>query len=157
VRNDYRDFHLRLEARINESGDSGVFFRRFTSQTSYQAQIVGNPRKHRGGTGSLYSNNRVEFVPGSEPLVTPGRWFLFEVIADRDSLVTKVNGKIVANSIDPIRPPLVGPIGLEHDMPATLIEFRKIEIKELSGTAGGTGGLRAAPGQTVGGRKRGRG
>ena len=77
----------------------------------------------------------------SEPLVSPGQWFMLEVIADRDRIVIKVNGMTVANYIDPNRPPRSGPLGLEHDQPATLIEFRKIEIKELNGTAGGTGGL----------------
>ena len=157
VRNDYRDFHLRVEARINESGDSGVFFRLFNSQGSYQAQLVGNPRTHLAGTGSLYSSTGIVLARGSDWRVSPGQWFLFEVIADRDRIVTKVNGKTAANYIDANRPPRSGPLGLEHDRPTTVVEFRKIEIRELNGKAGGTNGLRAAPAQTVGGRKQGRG
>jgi hypothetical protein len=142
VRNDYRDFHLRLEARINESGDSGVFFRLQNSGGSYQVQLVGNPRTHLGGTGSLYSSTGNVIVRVSEPLVSPGQWFMLEVIADRDKIVIKVNGMPAVNFIDPSRPPRSGPLGLEHDQSATLIEFRRIEIRELNSTAGRKQGRR---------------
>ena len=34
VRNDYRDFHLRAEVKINANGDSGIFFRGQTGPES---------------------------------------------------------------------------------------------------------------------------
>src|SRR5262249_39023202 len=47
-RDDFRDFHLRLEAKINRDGDSGVFFRTpfgrgIPALPGYEAQIMADP------------------------------------------------------------------------------------------------------------------
>jgi hypothetical protein len=126
-----------------------VFFRWPESLGGYQAQLVGNPRKHLGGTGSLYSNTGAALVGVRQPLHRPGQWFLLEVIANGDNIVIKVNGKTAVNYTDSNRPTRSGSIGLEDSVSGTLIEFRKIEIKELNGTAGGTEGLDTALAQTA--------
>ncbi len=53
-RDDYKDFHLRVEARINDGGNSGVYFRTPFSPTGYEAQI--NSTQQDLKTGSLYVN-----------------------------------------------------------------------------------------------------
>jgi serine/threonine protein kinase len=126
VRNDYRDFHLRVEARINKGGDSGVFFRWDDQKGGYQAQIVG-----MAGTGGLLFRPTRPTVHFQNPLVSPGRWLLLELIADGDHIVIKVNGKTTADYTDANPAVRSGSLGVEQRLPATVIEFRRIEIKEL--------------------------
>ena len=66
-RDDYKDFHLRVEARINDGGNSGVFFRTPFSPTpkwpsGYEAQI-NSTHSDVHKTGSL-------FTRGTEVLVS---------------------------------------------------------------------------------------
>jgi len=129
VRKSYRDFHLRVEARINERGDSGVFFRWLEPQGGYQAQILGYP----AGTGSLiYSRTGKTDVHSRESLVAPGHWFVLDVIADGDHIVINVNGKTTADYTDAQRSLSSGSLGIEQRLPATVIEFRRIDVKELN-------------------------
>jgi hypothetical protein len=133
ARDDYRDFHLRVEARINRGGDSGVFFRWLVARGGgYQAQVVGQVAGHAGGTGSLYSETGTPIVAVREPLVSPGQWFALDVIAYEDDIIIKVNGRTTANYTDLERRFPSGSIGLEQVDPATWIEFRRVEVKELN-------------------------
>jgi hypothetical protein len=126
VRDDYRDFHLRVDARINQGGDSGVFFRWLLTGGGYQAQIGG-----RSGTGSLHSHTGQAIVAVREPLVRPGQWFRLEVIAYGDNIVIKVNGRTTVQYFDPKRTFSHGCICLEQVTPSTVIEFRRVDVKEL--------------------------
>ena len=84
VRDDCRNFHLRVEARINKGGESGVFFRDAFPAKAYLAKLVGNEGKYQGSTGGLVSHTGKAIVPHRIRVVTPGEWFVFEVIADGD-------------------------------------------------------------------------
>src|SRR5262249_25459374 len=95
-RNHFRDFHLRVHARINDGGDGGVMFR-WTTAGGYQAQIVNTTRRPSRGTGSLMSSEDKYLVEYRDPLLRPGEWFLLEVIAVGRHIVLKVNGKITAD------------------------------------------------------------
>src|SRR6185436_10633036 len=88
LRKDFRDFHLRAEVRINDGGDSGLFFR-FGEQgdASLQAQITTVP----GGAGSLL-RHATTLVPGSQQ-VRPDNWFRLEVIAQGPKVMVFVNGQ----------------------------------------------------------------
>jgi serine/threonine protein kinase len=142
IGDDYKDFHLRAEARINDAGNSGVYFRASFGPTwpvddlrfpiGYEAQIYSKP----GGqtyTGSLYA--------GVEPVVKvnvrpalPFEWCTLEVIARSNHIVVKVNGITTADYTDVKRLYSQGHIALQHNSPQTIVEFRKIEIKELAPT-----------------------
>src|SRR5262249_36511529 len=119
ARDDYRDFHLRVEARINRGGDSGIFFRWLLPGGGFQAQIVGQIAGHAAGTGSLYSETGAPIVAVREPLISPGQWFALEVIAYEDNIIIKVNGKTTANYTDLKRRFPSGSIGLEQVNSAT--------------------------------------
>jgi formylglycine-generating enzyme required for sulfatase activity/serine/threonine protein kinase len=149
VRDDCRDFHLRVEARISEGGDGGVFFRGAFPSQAYLVKIVGNRGNYQGSTGGLVSGTGKAIVPHRVRVVTPGEWLMLEVIAEGDNIVTKVNGETSTIYTDAKSPSRNNSIGLEQRLPATVIEFRKIEIKELDGTAGATGGLSTGPARTV--------
>src|SRR5207248_4296179 len=90
-RGDYESFRYRVEARINDHGNSGQYFRaRFgpSFPKGYEAQINsthGDPVK----TGSLYPAFDPELSPQqrqkiivTERLHQPDEWFTQEVIAD---------------------------------------------------------------------------
>ena len=151
VRNDCRNFHLRVEARINKVGVGGVLFRGGFPFGGYHVSLVGNQGKYQGSTGGLVDRAGKAIVPHRERVVAPGQWFVLEVIADGDSIVTKVNGETATIYTDAKPPPAANSIGLDQWLPATVIEFRKIEIKELSSTAGATGGSPTGPARTEAG------
>src|SRR5439155_3602708 len=95
-RNDYQNFHFRVEARINDGGNSGEYFRAQPGDPfphGYEAQINSthfNPAK----TGSLFGLADVK-----EVLVKPDEWFTQEVIAVGKHIVIKVNGKVVVDHV----------------------------------------------------------
>lgn len=139
-RGNYRNFHLCVEARINDGGNSGLYFRaRFgpvlppnkpMHLQGYEAQIIHGKPGNPSQTGSLYAGAGVPVVNVRESLVRSGEWFTEEVIAQGTHIVIKVNGKITADYEDDKRLYTSGHIALQQLNAATVVEFRKIEIKE---------------------------
>jgi hypothetical protein len=132
TRGDFANFHLRAEVKINDGGNSGVFFRvpptaGFTD--GYEADI-NSTHKNPARTGTLRRKGDVAVVV-KEKLVPPGQWFTYEVIAEGSRITLKVNGKTTAdfNDTDPVA--LTGHIALQQHNPETSVEFRKIEVKKL--------------------------
>jgi hypothetical protein len=133
----YENFHLRVEAMINDGGNSGVFFRAPYGPTTpqgdpasgYEAQInitQSDPRK----TGSLFAHNRTAVgLPNTSTELD--KWFTLEVVADGPHIVVKVNDKITANYIYLGTGSRSGRIALQVWEAPTVVKFRKIEIKEL--------------------------
>ncbi len=149
-RGDYKDFRLRVQARVDDGASGGVHARsgfgpaRPKNQpmfpVSYEAAVNcthPNPNK----TGSLY-------LPEGNPVncpespVPPGEWMILEMIARGRHIVVKVNGNVTtAYHEDGASYPRQGHIallryprlGAQPYRPETLIQFRKIEIKELNG------------------------
>jgi hypothetical protein len=132
TRGDFANFHLRAEAKINDGGNSGIFFRvpptaGFTD--GYEADI-NSTHKNPAKTGTLRRKGDVAAVV-KEMLVPPGQWFTYEVIAAGRHFTLKVNGKTTADFNDPDPVALTGHIALQQHNPETSVEFRKIEVKEL--------------------------
>jgi len=124
----YRDVHLRVEAKINATGDSGVFVRvparrLHRAFTGYEAQILLEGRDTTGMIRSVRTT--------TEDLVTPDTWFTLEVIAVGHQLISKVNGRTVADTEDPTGLYSTGRIALQSASPETVVQFRKIEVKDL--------------------------
>jgi formylglycine-generating enzyme required for sulfatase activity/serine/threonine protein kinase len=138
-RGDYRDFHVRVEAKINAGGNSGLFGRATFGPNwplnnsqfpiGYEAQIydgTGNAQ-----TGSLYITDRGgPVVQVSQRLVPTDQWFTEELLVEGNHIIVKVNGKITADYQD-AHPLEQGHIALQLHDPQTVITFRKIEIREL--------------------------
>ena len=143
-RDDFHDFHLRVETRVQDGGNGGVFFRSpfgpiWPEKTprwpmAFEAKINCTQRD-RNGTGSLIAGGWVA-VQVPTPRIAPGTWFILEVIAQGDRIAVKVDGHAAAETLCDAQRFLKGHLAL-HDLgwgPA--IEFRKIEIKQLPrGTA----------------------
>ncbi len=144
-RADIADFHLRMEASVDENVNSGVWFRTSygmawpveqpVAPLGYEAQIC-NRAPPQAGTGSLFI---VDGKPGSgqaralfrEQLVKGNDWFTFEVIARDNHFVIKVNDRTTADFVDANRNFVRGHLTLQQFDPQTVVKFRKIEIKEL--------------------------
>jgi predicted Ser/Thr protein kinase len=134
-RGDFENFHLRVEAKINHGGQSGLCVR-----GQYQANPLGymaninstSNDSHR--TGSLY-----QYGPGSswsverlsDTLIKPDVWFTQEVIAKGHQLIVKINGQETVNAIDQKNMFTRGHLALERFDKNTVVMFRTIEIKEL--------------------------
>jgi hypothetical protein len=130
-RGDYRNFHCRIEAKIEEGGNSGLFFRRtFGPQLKegYEARIEANWQGPglEARTGSLYW-----LVHIKEMLISPNEWFTMDVIAQGEHLVIKVNGKTTVDTMERERRLTGGHFALQDH--TGVVCFRKIEVKELEG------------------------
>jgi serine/threonine protein kinase/Leucine-rich repeat (LRR) protein len=144
----FANFHLRVEARVNNGGDSGIFFRapfatrpgRAADQRrpagGYEVELVENPT-YLVKTGSVWDAETIGFAPKSlwvnrqASLTKHDEWFTLEIIAQGNHFVTKVNGTRTADCLDPRNHFESGHIALQVFSPLTTVEFRKIEIKEL--------------------------
>jgi hypothetical protein len=127
-RGDYENFIYRVEAMINDHGNSGQYFRTKFGPSfpkGYEAQINsthGDPIR----TGSLYN-----FVKVLKQLHKPDEWFTQEVTAIGNHIVIKVNGETTVDFVDPKNTYTKGHFALQQHDPGTVVKFRKIEVKEL--------------------------
>ena len=140
-RDDFADFHLRVEVLVDDGGDGGLFFRspfgpsgapRPVSPLGYEADI------RDGDAGSLFTLPENASAPrllrrGNSP-ARRGEWITLEAIAVENHIVTKVDGVTVMYFRDDSialhqGPHCVAVLG-SHE---TKVKFRKIEIKQLDG------------------------
>ncbi len=150
-RGDFENFRLRAEARVNDQGIGGIFFRckfdlivrngRPLWPHGYSVRISGNGPRYTFYTGSLSHPNDMdarnalfgrESLVVKEPLHKPDEWFTLELLAEGNHLVTKVNDKTAVDFIDDKPRYSSGHLALNSFAPSTQIEFREIEIKELA-------------------------
>jgi hypothetical protein len=135
-RDDYENFHFRIEAKISDKGNSGQYFRTKFGPgypKGYEAQINSNypdPQK----TGSLYN-----FAKITEMLVKPDTWFTQEVIAKGNHIQILVDGKKVVDFVDEKNTYMKGHFALQQHGPAkggpdVQVAIKKMEVKELPAT-----------------------
>jgi Domain of Unknown Function (DUF1080) len=127
-RDDYENFRYRVEAMINDHGNSGQYFRTEFGPgfpKGYEAQI-NSTHSDPVRTGSLY-----HFVEVREMLVKPDEWFTQEVIAVGNHIIIKVNGKTTVDFVDKNNTHMKGHFALQQHDPGTVVKFRKIEMKPL--------------------------
>jgi hypothetical protein len=129
---EYVNFHYSAEARINDGGNSGMYFRARRGQAwpqGYEAQVNsshGDPVR----TGSLYNIKKV-----FEQLVPPDTWFTQEIIAYGDHIVIKVNGKVTANVVHP-GGHKKGHFAFQFHDPTCKVQYRNVKVRELPSLEG---------------------
>jgi hypothetical protein len=137
-RGDYQNFRYRVEAMINDHGNSGQYFRvQFGPDfpKGYEAQINSTHADPIRG-GSLYPSfgppkeDRDKIII-KERLYQPDEWFTQEVIAIGNHIVIKVNGKTTVDYVDPKSTYKKGHLALQGHDPGTVVKFRKVEVIEL--------------------------
>lgn len=140
-RGDYRNFHLRVEAKINRGGDGGLLFRcehglssRFGTTVGYETEIADLPTVPHGSlrTGPEGPDNTVLAKPGRS---RAGEWFRQEVIVEDGHIVVKVDGQTVLDYVAANEHYRQGHIALQVWGEQTELSIRKVEIKELPSNA----------------------
>jgi hypothetical protein len=138
-RGDYANFRYRVEAMINDGGNSGQYFRAQYGPSfpkGYEAQINAT-HSDKVRTGSLYpafrelSDQEKKKILVFDQLHKPDEWFTQEVIADGNHIIIKVNGKTTVDFVDDKNTFAKGHFALQQHDPKTVVKFRKIEVIEL--------------------------
>jgi hypothetical protein len=131
-RGDYKNFRYRVEAKINDGGNSGQYFRAQFGPgfpKGYEAQINATHRDPVR-TGSLYGFKGCLIY---KQLHKPDEWFTQEVIAQGNHIIIKVNGKTTVDTkiTDKNKLYLKGHFAIQQHDPGSHVQIRKIEVKEL--------------------------
>lgn len=143
-RSDFANFHLRMEAKNNGIGVSGLYLRAPFSlrhgpkagqtqpSSGYEIDLFNRPVP----LGTIW-----EIVKGAPPRILcravdntaygAGEWFILEVIANENQFITKVNGQETVNCRDSASRYATGHLALSLVDSQAVVQFRKIEIKEL--------------------------
>ena len=149
-RADYKDFHLHVEARLagDESGaicirtqipESDAKSRMPTSGYKILLREPDDPNEPR--TGSVYGLGSSENGPTEigfhhmKKLIKPGEWFTIDVFAEGRHTIVRFNGKVALDNhwVKKQYPP--GRVALMQDLAKPSVQFRKIEISDLSTAA----------------------
>ncbi|HLJ93563.1 MAG TPA: DUF1080 domain-containing protein [Gemmataceae bacterium] len=136
-RGDYENFRYRVEAMINDKGNSGQYFRTQFGPDfpkGYEAQINAT-HSDPIRTGSLYFPRIKELLVMNTAPHKPNEWFTQEVVAVGDHIVIKVNGKTTVDWKDPENRYKKGHFALQGHDPGTVVKFKKVEVQELPATA----------------------
>lgn len=129
-RQDFRDFHARMEIKINSGGDSGFFFRfGENGDKALQAQITAEPT----GIGSVLRETAT--VAKSMITIPANTWAMMEVLAQGPQITVLVDGLVAAHWTDASSEIPAGPLAFEAGFAGTEISIRKVEVKRLSASA----------------------
>ncbi len=141
-RGDYKDFHLRVHARINGGGNSGVYFRAPFGPTIPENNpkwlAAYNAKLDEKRFGLLIVDGAFARPPLGDRILVfqPDQWITQEIIVRGNHIEIKINGTKTTDYTDQERHYSVGHIVLQQHGPQTVAEFRKIEIKELGSGSG---------------------
>jgi hypothetical protein len=123
---EHEDCEFKAEVKINDGGNSGIFFRKGfgpRGAKGYEAQINSthqDPKK----TGSLYNFQNIY-----ENLVPPDTWFTLHVIARANHIIIQVNEKTVVDYVDEKNTYKKGFIALQQHHQGNVVMFRKLMMK----------------------------
>ncbi len=132
----YKNFRYRVEMKINDGGNSGLYFRTTPNPgflDGYEAQ-VDSTHSDPIRTGSLYGMCHVY-----DQLVKPDAWFVYE-IGVRDDIwrgreITRikvtVNGKEIYEYMDFDKQFGAGHFAFQQHDPKSVVSIRKIEVLQL--------------------------
>ncbi len=140
----FDDFILRVEWKISENGNSGVFvrvpdndFKGSPSEAGFEIQILDdNGSQYKGKLKPYqYSGGLYHFQGISKPVFKgAGEWNSYDLTVQGNRIHLNYNGEDaldvdISHNADMMKRPKKGFIGLQNHNSA--VEFRKVEIKEL--------------------------
>ena len=144
--NDYGDFELFLDWKIEPKGDSGIYLRGNPQVQVWDSDSL-DPKRYvleRGkGSGALWNNaSKAHKVPLKRADKAPGEWNTFHIVMKGDKVTVKLNGELVVDGVpldnywekgQPL--PARGPVELQYhpkqDGTHGKLWFKSIYIKEL--------------------------
>ncbi len=126
---EYRDFHLRVEFRVDAETNSGIFIRCTDREvihpdTCYEFNIWDRHPKQEARTGAIV----FRAMPPRVHVDTLGRWNTYEITARGRFLEARVNGEVTAVLED--ADPRGGFIALQRWEQGT-VRFRNVELRLL--------------------------
>ena len=132
----YKNFRFRAQVKINDKGNSGLYFRatrRPTFSDGYEAQI-DSTHSDPIRTGSLYGMCHVY-----KELVKPDAWFDYEIEVRDDiwrgrpmtRIKITVNGDELYEYLDFAKTFKEGYFGFQQHDPGSRVSIRKVEVMEL--------------------------
>jgi len=127
-RGDYKNFRYRAELKINDGGNSGMYFRAAKGAgfpRGYEAQ-VNSTHTDPVRTGSLY-----DMVLIKKRLVPPDTWFLQEVQAIGNHITISVGGEVLYEFVDAKNTYTQGHFAFQQHDPKSEVQIRRIEVMEL--------------------------
>jgi hypothetical protein len=127
------DFHYRVEAKINDKGNSGQYFRTAFGPgfpKGYEAQINAT-HTDKIRTGSLYLPAVKDVLVLDVAPHKPDEFFVQEVIAVGDRIRILVNGKQTVDYTDPKKTYTKGHFALQGHDPGSVMTFKRVEYKPL--------------------------
>lgn len=124
---EFANYQLHAEFWIDDKANSGVFLRcppagDITSLNAYEVNIFDPHEKWP--TGSIN-----EVAKAREPQKTTGQWNSYDLTADGDHLVIKLNGKVTVDVQDTKHPR--GTIALQNLKGEGEVRFRNLKLKPL--------------------------
>jgi hypothetical protein len=130
-RGDYKNFRYRAEIKINDGGNSGMYFRTAKGPgfpKGYEAQ-VNSTHRDPVKTGSIYNAVLIKKM-----LVDPDTWFTQEVEVVGNHIIVKVNGDTLYEYVDGANNGAgqfsQGHFAFQHHDPTCRVQIRKIEVIE---------------------------
>ena len=134
------DFEYRVEAKINDKGNSGQYFRTKMGPgfpAGYETQINAT-----GGdaikTGSLYPDGRTKLKDFKKDITVmdkaahkPDEFFTQKVIAVGNHIQIFVNDKMTVDFKDPNNTYIKGHFALQGHDPGSVMTFKTVEYKPL--------------------------
>ena len=124
----YRNFILRVEARLNAKGDSGIVLRAVLetgAPKGYEVQLCNAgdaPQK----TGSLYNFQKV-----TESAIADDQWSKQTVAVIGNRILIQVNGKLLVDYPDKESTYTEGHIAFQQHGQASQVNFKNVRIKPL--------------------------
>jgi len=123
----FGSFHLKVEFWVDDVANSGVFLRcppggEITATNSYEVNIYDAHEKWP--TGSI---NEVAASSGKQK--TAGKWNLYEITADGEHLVVRLNGQVTVDVRDSKFKR--GPIAIQNLKGEGIVRFRNIKLKPI--------------------------
>ena len=135
------NFNYRVEAKINDKGNSGQYFRaKFEGgfPAGYEAQINAT-HVDKIRTGSLYPDARTKLGEFRKDICVMNdaphkadEFFTQEVIADGAHIQIIVNGKKTVDFTDPNNTYKKGHFALQGHDPGSVMTFKKVEYKPIT-------------------------
>lgn len=133
----YKNFRYRAEVKINDGGNSGLYFRATAKPTfsdGYEAQIDSTHRDPIR-TGSLYG-----FCHVYKQLVKPDTWFAYEIEVRDDvwrgrnmtRIKITVDGNELYEYLDFAKTFKDGRFAFQQHDPGSKVSIRKIEVMPLA-------------------------
>ncbi len=135
-RGDYKNFIIRAEIKINDGGNSGLYFRA-NKEASFGAGIeaqIDATHKDPIRTGSLYGMLHVY-----KQYHQPDEWFTYEVRVEDSNwrnrpvtiMTVSINGEELYRYLDFVQDRKAGHFAFQQHDPGSTVSIRKIEVMEL--------------------------